>query len=143
MENENPKYLFSLIPTKRSFNSTRNIHNILLLNKKYNFFTNFFFQSTITKWNNIDPHLRKSKSFLVFKSNIFKFIRPSLNSVWEIPRGICIITRLRLNLIHLRERANLNMLNSLRPLDSLSQSDNSNILNATIDFILSNKRIDE
>ena len=26
LENENPKYFFSLIPTKRSLHSTRNVH---------------------------------------------------------------------------------------------------------------------
>ena len=41
---------------------------------------------------------------MVFKSNILKFIRPSPNSVYNChnPRGICLITRLRLSLSHLR-----------------------------------------
>ena len=70
-----------------------------------NFFKNFFFPSTIIEWNNLDPHLRKSESFSVCKSNIFKFIRPSPNSVYNYhnPRGICLITRLRLSFSHLRE----------------------------------------
>ena len=48
----------------------------------------------------LDPHLRKSESFLVFKTNILKLIQPSSNSVCNVqdPRGICLITRL-----HLRE----------------------------------------
>ena len=94
-----------MIPTRRSLYSTRNIHNITLDNTKHNFFKNSFFPSTITEWNNLDPHLRKSKNFSVFKSNILKFIRPSPNSVYNChnPRGICLITRLRLGLSHLRE----------------------------------------
>ena len=105
LENENPKYLFSLIPTRRSLYSARNIHNIPLVNTKHNFFKNSFFPSTIIEWNNLDPHLRKSENFSVFKSNILKFIRPSPNSVYNChnPRGICLITRLRLGLSHLRE----------------------------------------
>ena len=105
LENENPKYLFSLIPTRRSLYSTRNIHNITLDNTKHNFFKNSFFPSTIIEWNKLDPHLRKSENFSVFKSNILKFIRPSPNSVYNChnPRGICLITRLRLSLSHLRE----------------------------------------
>ena len=57
------------------------------------------------EWNNLDPHLRKSENFSVFKSNILKFIRPSPNSVYNChnPRGICLITGLRLVLSHLRE----------------------------------------
>ena len=105
LENKNPKYLFSLIPTRRSLSSARNIHNIPLVNTKHNFFKNSFFLSTIIEWNNLDPHLRKSENFSVFKSNILKFIRPSPNSVYNChnPRGICLITRLRLGLSHLRE----------------------------------------
>ena len=43
---------------------------------------------------------------MVLKSNILKFIRPSPNSVYNCrnPRGICLITRLRLGLSHLREQ---------------------------------------
>ena len=94
-----------MIPTRRSLYSTRNISNIPLLNTKHNFFKNSFFPSTIIEWNNLDPHLRKSENFSLFKSNILKFIRPSPNSVYNChnPRGICYITRLRLDLSHLRE----------------------------------------
>ena len=51
------------------------------------------------------PHLRKYENFPVFKSNILKFIRPSPNLVYNChnPRGICLITRLRLGLSHLRQ----------------------------------------
>ena len=96
LEKENRKYIFSLIPTKRSFHSTRNIYNIL---------RKTFFPATITEWNNLDPHLRKSESFLVFKSNILKFIRPSPNSICNChnPGGICLITIPTLGLGHLTE----------------------------------------
>ena len=88
LEKGNPKYLFNLIPIRRSLYSTRNIYNIPFLNTKHK---NFF-----KKWNNIDPHLRKSESFLVFKSNILNFMRPFSNFVYSChsPRGICLITRL-------------------------------------------------
>ena len=100
-----------MIPTRRSLYSTRNIHNIRLVNTKHNFFKNSFFPSTIIEWNNLDPHLRKSENFSVFKTNILKFIRPSPNSVYTLfiydnlqtLFGICLITKLRLGLSHLRE----------------------------------------
>ena len=57
LENENPKYLFSLIPTRRSLYSARNIHNIPLVNTKHDFFKNPFFPSTIIEWNKVDPDL--------------------------------------------------------------------------------------
>ena len=66
LENENSKYLCSLIPTRRSLYSTRNIHNIPFVNAKHNFFQNYFFPSIIIKWNKLDPHLRKSENFSVF-----------------------------------------------------------------------------
>ena len=104
-ENENSKCSVSLIPSRGLLYSIRNIHNIPLVNTKHKFFKNSFFPSTIIEWNNLDPHLRKSENFSVFKSNILKFIRPSPNYVYNChnPRGICLITRLRLGLSHLRE----------------------------------------
>ena len=160
---------------------------------------NSFFPSGIIEWSNLDL-LRKSENFSVFKSNILKFIRPSPNSVYNChnPRGICLITRLRLGLSHLREhKFKYGFQDTLNPLcscgndvestehfllhcpqfvnerrtllstlgnfncsllentskvltqtlllgnTSLSESDNSKILSATIDFILSTKRFDE
>ena len=72
---------------------------------KHNFFKNYFFPSAIIEWNNLDPNLRNSKSISVFKEKILNFIRPSPNSVFDIrnPKGIKLITRLRLGLSHLRE----------------------------------------
>ena len=95
-----------MIPTRRSLYSTRNIHNIRLVNTKHNFFKNSFFPSTIIKWNNLE-----SENLSVFKTNILKFIRPSPNSVYTLfiydnlqtLFGICLITKLRLGLSHLRE----------------------------------------
>ena len=72
---------------------------------KHNFFKNYFFPSAIIEWNNLDPNLRNSKSISVFKEKILDFIWPSPNSVFDIrnPKGIKLITRLRLGLSHFRE----------------------------------------
>ena len=89
LENENPKYLFSLIPTRHSLYSTRNIHNIHLVNTKHNLFKNSFFPSTIIEWNKLDPHLRKSENliyFLILKV-IFLSSYDRLQTL-HIPRGI-------------------------------------------------------
>ena len=50
-------------------------------------------------------NLRNSNSISVFKEKILNFIRPSPNSILDIcnPKGIKLITRLRLGLSHLRE----------------------------------------
>ena len=49
--------------------------------------------------------LRNSASYNVFKNNILKFIRPSPNKIFQChnPKGIKLVTRLRLGLSHLRE----------------------------------------
>ena len=52
-----------------------------------------------------DPNLRNSKSISVFKEKILNFIWPSPNFFFDIhsPKGIKLITRLRLSLSNLRE----------------------------------------
>ena len=73
------------------------------LHTKHDFLKNCFFPSTIKEWNNLDPHIKKSKSISIFKSNILKFIRPKPNNVYYChnPKGIRLLTRLRLGLSHL------------------------------------------
>ena len=144
---------------------------------------------TIIESHNLNLCLKKHESCSIFKTNFLKFIRPFSNSVCNChnPREICLITRLRLGLSHLREcklkhsfRYTSNALCScaidlestehfllhcpqffnekrtLSLLESnvltqtllfgnmpLSRRDNSKILNAAIDFILSTERFDE
>ena len=79
--------------------------NIPLIKTRYNVFKNSFFPSAIIEWNNLDPNLRNSKSISVFKEKTLNFIRPYPNSFFDChnPKGIKLITRLRLGLSHLRE----------------------------------------
>ena len=67
------------------------------------FLKNLF--STIKEWNNLDLYIRKSKSISIFKCNILKFIRPKPNNVsyYHNPKGVRLLTRLRLGLNPLRE----------------------------------------
>ena len=104
-KNEHPKYLFNLIPVRSTPYTTRTVGNIPLIKTKHNFFKNYFFPSAIIEWNNLDPNLRNSKSISVFKEKILNFIRPPPNSFFDChnPKGIKLITRLRLGLSHLRE----------------------------------------
>ena len=66
---------------------------------------NIFFPSTAIEWNNLDLKIRNSKTFSAFKKSILKFIRPFSNSIFNChsPKGIKLITRLRLGLSHLYE----------------------------------------
>ena len=100
-----PGYLTELIPTRNEAYQTRHLANIPSLSFKHNFFKNTFFPSTILEWNKLDPSLRNSASYNVFKNSILKFIRPSPNKIFQChnPKGIKLVTRLRLGLSHLRE----------------------------------------
>ena len=59
----------------------------------------------IKEWNNLDPQIRKSKSIVIFKSNILKLIWSKPNNVYYCHnlKGIKVLTRLRLGLSHLHE----------------------------------------
>ena len=104
-KSKSPQYLFKLRPEKTSSYVTRNADNIPLFNIKHNFYKNSFFPSSIIEWNNLDPNLRNSENFGIFKNNILKFIRPKPNSFFNCCnlKGMRLITRLRLELGHLRE----------------------------------------
>ena len=72
-----------------------------------------------------DPKLRNSENFGIFKNNILKFIRPKPNSFFNCCnlKGIRLITRLRLELSHLREhKFKYNFQNCLNPLCSCGSS---------------------
>ena len=102
-KNKSPKYLFNNILMVRSTNRTRNIDNIPQFNVRHTFFRNSYFPSIVTEWNNLDKSIRNSESFSIFKKNILKFIRPSPNSIFNChnPKGVKLLTRLRLGLSHL------------------------------------------
>ena len=121
-KSKSPQYLFKLIPEKTSSYVTRNADNIPLFNIKHSFYKNSFFRSSIIEWNNLDPNLR---NFGIFKNNILKFIRPKPNSFFNCCslKGIRLITRLRLELSHLREhKSNYNFQDCLNPLCSCGLS---------------------
>ena len=104
-ENKSPQYLFKLIPKKTHAYATSNVDNFSCFKIRHNFFKNSFFPSAINEWNNLDPTLRNSKSFVVFKNSILKFIRPSPSNVFSCNnyKGIRLFTQLRVGMGHLRE----------------------------------------
>ena len=106
LNSEHPNYLFKLIPLTNSNYVTRNIHNAPLLKTRQTFFKNSFFPSTIIEWNKRDHNIRNSSSLNIFRKSILKFIRPSVNNLFNChnPKEIKFITRLWLGLIHLGEQ---------------------------------------
>ena len=133
-KSKSPQYLFKLRPEKTSSYATRNADNIPLFNIKHNFYKNSFFLSSIIEWNNLDPNLRNSENFGSFKNNVLKFIRPKPNSFFNCCnlKGIRLITRLRLELGHLREhKFKYNFQHCLNPLCSCGSS-----IESTSHFVL-------
>ena len=125
LKNQHPEYLFHLIPVTRAPYTIRNVHNLPIFKSKHNFFKNSFFPSTLSEWNKLDPSLRNSEGFLTFKKNILQFICSTANSVYNChnPKGINLITRLRLGLSHLREhKFKHNFQESLNPLCNCGHS---------------------
>ena len=104
-KSKSPKYLFNKIPTVRSTYRTRNIDNISQFNVRHTFCRNSYFPSIVTDWNNLDRSISNSESFSIFKENTLKFIRSSPNSIFNChnPKGVKLLTRLRLGLSHLRD----------------------------------------
>ena len=102
---QSPEYLFKILPSFTKTYDTRINDKIPLFSGKHNFCINSFFPATVIEWNNLALNIRNSKTFSAFKESIFKFIRPSSNSIFNChsPKGIKLITSLRLGLSHLRE----------------------------------------
>lgn len=84
-----------LIPTRNKAFQTSHVANIPFLSLRHNFL----------KKHILDPSLRNSVSYNVFKINILNFIRPSPNNAFQChtPRRIELAIRLRLFLSHFQE----------------------------------------
>ena len=96
-----------------------------IFNIRHNFYKNSFFTLLIIEWNNLDPKICNSENFSIFKNNILKFIRPKPEILFNCCnlKGIRLITRLRLELSHLREhKFKYNFQNCLNPLCSCGSS---------------------
>ena len=88
-----------------------------------NFFKNSFFPYCTIEWNKLGPNLRNSTSISMFKKGVLAFIRPKQCYIYNIidPPGLKLLTRLRVNLSHLREhKFHHNFLDILNPLCSCS-----------------------
>ena len=105
IKNQSHKHIFNNIATVRSTYRTRNIDIIPRFNVRHTFSRISYFPSIVTAWNNLEKSIRNSESFSIFKKNILQFIRPSPNDIFNChnPKGVKLLTRLRLGLSHLRD----------------------------------------
>ena len=100
-----PKYLCNINPSSVSTYNTRNTNNIPLFKVKHSLFRNSFFPSAVIEWNKLDLNIRNSESLNIFKKTLLNFIRLSGSTVFNCHnlKGVKLLTRLRLDLSHLRE----------------------------------------
>ena len=118
-----PVYLYSLLPAKqRSYDPIRS--NLFRnFTSHTSFFKDSFFPYCTSEWNKLGPNLRNSASVSIFKKGLLAFIRPNQCYIYNIidPPGLKLLTRLRVNLSHLREdKFHHNFLDTLNPLCSCS-----------------------
>ena len=77
--------------------------NVLFLRTER--FKSTFFRSSTLSWNQLDPNIQNSSSIEISKRALLKFIRPKPALIYKIhhPRGLKLLSRLRLGPSHLRE----------------------------------------
>ena len=104
MNEQAPSYLINLIPKNNQIIRTRKSH-IPIFHCRTDCFKYSFFPSTLRDWFNLDENIRNSESISIFKNRLLSFIRPAQNSVFNIfdPKGLKLLTRLRLEFIHLNK----------------------------------------
>ena len=82
-----------------------------------------FVPCVIGEWSKLNPEIRRSASYNIFRKSLLNFTRPRESKVYNINDtiGINLITRLRLGFSHLREhKFKHNFQDTLNPLCSYS-----------------------
>ena len=87
----------------RSFRS--HIYSFNLVYCKSEYFKNSFIPNDIYRWNKLDPDIRSSASYNLFRNTFLKFTRPAQSKTFNINDsvGVKLLTRLDLGFSHLRE----------------------------------------
>ena len=98
-----PSYIYDLLPSMRS--SRRHVNSFNKVSCKSECFKNSFIPNVINEWNKLDPDIRSSTSYNLFRNKLLKFIRPVQRRTFNINDsvGVKLLTRLQLGFSHLRE----------------------------------------
>ena len=99
-----PLYLTELLPIVKSSCYSLRSNQVFYYSRTERFKASFFPSSTYN-WNQLDPDIQKYSSLEIYKRVLLKFIHPTSANIYKIhhPRGLKLLTRLRLGLSHLRE----------------------------------------
>ena len=101
--------------------STRQPNTFTSFYCRTEYFQNSFLPYVIKEWNKLDPDKRSCQSYVSFRKALLNVIRPSENKIFNIHDqvGIKLLTRLTLELSHLREhKFQHNFEDTLNPLCS-------------------------
>ena len=100
---KSPPELYELIPPLQR--SHRYPGCFKTLRCRTELFQNSFLPFTVNEWNKLDPDIKNSDSYEIFRKKLLVFIRPVGNSMYGIydPFRVKLINRLRLSFIRLRE----------------------------------------
>ena len=145
-----PSYIYDLLPPLRS--SRRHVNSFNLVTCKSEYFKNSFFPNVIYEWNKLNPDIRSSASYNLFRNTLLKFIRSAQRKTLHINDSVGVKLRLRLGFSHLRghkfrhgfrmsEKKLIDLI--LYGNDKLDDNKNRNILMWTIKFIKGSQRFDE
>ena len=103
--NKSPEYLYRLIPQPHNLFNLRNQHLIPQIFGRTNLYSDSFFPTVIKEFNNLDYQITHQLSFQSFRRVLSKTIRSVPNSLFDTcdTHGIKLLTRLRVELSHLKE----------------------------------------
>ena len=93
-----PSYIYDLLPPLRS--SRRHVNSFNLVSCKSEYFKNSFIPNVIYEWNKLDPDIRSSASYNLFRNILLKFIRAVPNKTFNINDSVGgkLLTKLCLSL---------------------------------------------
>ena len=98
-----PAYIYDFIPPVKQYKKHPSIFSCFSCRTEY--FKNSFSPCVIDEWNKLNPEIRSSDNYNIFRKSLLIFIRPSASKVYNIndTKDIKLITRLRLGFSHLRD----------------------------------------
>ena len=83
----------------------RHVNSFNTVSCKSEYFKNFFIPNVINELNKLDPDIRNSTSYNLFRNTLLKFLRPVQGKTYNINDsvGVKLLTRLRLDFNHFHE----------------------------------------
>ena len=84
-----PSYIYDLLPPMRR--SCRHVNSFDTVSFKSEYFKNSFIPNVINEWNKLDPDIRSSTSYNLFRNMLLKFIRPAQRKTFNINDSVGVL----------------------------------------------------